>query len=452
MRQKFDILVIGSGGGSKITRPAANLGYKVAIVDHGPLGGTCLNRGCIPSKMVIHTADVMSEIRDAQHYNIQTQAASVDVKALVDRVSAEVDGDSASIAPLYEAHENITYFKNTAEFISDTCVKVGEIEIEARFIFIVAGGRPHIPNISGLSKTPYWTSTEALRARIKPKSMIVLGGGYIATELGYYYQSIGTDVTFLVRSKMIKHEDHDVVESFERLFKKHHRVYLGEVPQRIVHDGQQFNVTLSTGELCSSEALLVATGITPNTDVLRLDRTSIKCDSRGYIQVDNAFETSVPSVFAFGDIIGRYAFRHSANIEGQHVFDSVVKNKQKAAFVYPPIPSAVFTNPQVASVGKTEQQCKQEELDYYVGMNSYKDSAMGMALRSPKDEFVKLIFDRETDVLIGAHVIGKEAATMIHMLILAITKKLIRDDLQSMVYIHPALPEVVRNAVRNAVI
>ena len=169
----------------------------------------------------------------------------------------------------------------------------------------------------------------------------------------------------------------------------------------------------------------------------------------GFINVDSALQTSVPGIYAFGDIIGRYAFRHSANLEGQHLFDTVVKHNAPSPLDYPPIPSAVFTNPQVASVGMTEQNCKNEGIEYYKTVNSYKDSAMGMALRSSSDEFVKLIFEKKNDRLIGAHIIGKEAATMIHMLILAITQNLTRQDLLKMVYIHPALPEVVRNAVRK---
>ena len=168
--QHFDIIVIGSGGGSKITRPAANLGYNVAIIDNGPLGGTCLNRGCIPSKMLIHPADILTQINQANKFNIKVTKPSIDINTLVSEITAEIKSESESIEPLYEAHKNITLFKNKATFIANKHIRVGDKTITADKIFIAAGARPHIPNIPGLKNTPYWTSTEALTYKKIPKS------------------------------------------------------------------------------------------------------------------------------------------------------------------------------------------------------------------------------------------------------------------------------------------
>tara|TARA_B100000427_G_scaffold6109_1_gene5724 strand:+ start:7849 stop:9216 length:1368 start_codon:yes stop_codon:yes gene_type:complete len=451
MIQKFDIIIIGSGGGSKITRPAANLGLNVAVIDHGALGGTCLNRGCIPSKMLIHPADVLSEIRSAHNFHIHLDGPiTVDTRSLVDYVSTVVAEESNSIKPLYEAHENITYFSETAQFKSNKEIQVGDQVITADTIFIAVGGRPFIPPIKGLLDTPFWTSTEVLRATKLPKKCVVIGGGYIAVELGYYLQSMGVEVVFLVRNRMIKHEDDTIISLFEDYFSKQYQVVFGANPTKITHQKNEFSIYLDDDNPIVADALLVATGIQPNSDVLGTDNTDIQCDEQGFIQVDDYLQTAVEGVYAFGDCVGRYQFRHSANFEGQYLFDHVVKDGIKKPIDYPPVPHAIFTNPQVAGVGLTERECQDQKRNYYCGINWYKDSAMGMALKSDKD-FVKLLFDAESHCLIGAHIIGKEAATMIHMCILAMNLNATHADLNRMIYIHPALPEVIRNAVRNAI-
>jgi mycothione reductase len=450
MLKKFDIIIIGSGGGSKITRPAAALGYRVAIIDHGPLGGTCLNRGCIPSKMLIHVADVIHEIKTAKNFYIDNDpSTNVDVASLVKHVSDTVDAESQSISPMYEANDNITLYTKTARFLSNKVIQVGTDEITADKIFICAGGRPFIPEITGLKNTPYWTSTEALRAKTLPKSLIILGGGYIAVELGYYFQGLGVDVTFVIRNQMIKDEDDEIIHIFKEEFGKNHRLIFGCEASAVSYDNQLFNVVLTDKTELQAEQLLVATGIQPNSDVLDIKNTDIQCDDAGFITVNKQLETHVSNIYAFGDIIRPYQFRHSANFEGQYLFDHVVKQNDDTPIKYAPVPHAIFTNPQVAGVGLTERECKRLKRGYYCGKNWYKDSAMGMALKSEND-FVKLIFDSATHELIGAHIIGQEAATMIHMCILAMSLKATHHDLVSMIYIHPALPEVVRNAARNA--
>ena len=451
--QKFDIIIIGSGGGSKITRPAANMGYKVAIIDHGPLGGTCLNRGCIPSKMLIHPADVISEIREASRFDISvSQDISVDTQSLVTRVSQEIDSDSASIAPMYDKHENITLFTDTASFVSDKVIQVGSEQLTADKVFIVSGARPFVPPVLGLQGTPYWTSTEALRATKAPESLIVVGGGYIACELGYYYQSLGTKVTFVVRSDFISNQDDDVIDEFKNGFLPLVSAELGAQLKQVHFDESGFKVSIEqNGALkdLHAEKLLFATGVVPNTDALQLKNTGIMMNAKGYINVNDELETSVKGVYAFGDVIGRHLFRHSANFEGEYLFNTLFQKSQSGPIEYKPMPWALFGNPQVAGVGLNERDCQEQGVDYFVGKNFYKNSAMGMALRSDNG-FVKLIFEKGSERLIGAQIVGKEASDMIHMLIMGMNLSVCLNDLLTMIYIHPALPEIVRNAARKA--
>ncbi|WP_016752069.1 FAD-dependent oxidoreductase, partial [Leptospira kirschneri] len=201
--------------------------------------------------------------------------------------------------------------------------------------------------------------------------------------------------------------------------------------------------------LLQSEALLVATGIRPNTDLLNLHNTNIRTDPHGYIIVNEYLETTSPGVYALGDITGKYFYRHSVNFEGEFLFRTLYQEKKRAPIEYPPVPHAVFTHPQIAKVGKTEEELIQEGIDYVAAKNSYSASATGMA-RLSDSGFVKILIDKKSKKVLGAHVIGDEASNLIHLFILLMTMKGTLDDLLKMIYVHPALPEIARNAARKA--
>jgi len=451
--KKFDCIIIGSGGSAKISSPAASMGYKVAIIEKDKLGGTCLNRGCIPSKMLIHPADVAVQIKQAHRFDIHHNSAfKVDFAKLIHRISATVDGDSDKIAASYSKHPNITYIKGTAKFLENKVIEVNGQPLSANKIFIAVGTRPQIPNIPGLKGTPYMTSTEALRNTTLPESMIILGGGYIACEIGHAYGALGTKTHFLVRSSLLRHEDTEVSAEFQKVFSQYHDVRLGTVPIKVQYTNDQFTVHYTqNGQNLSvnAQALLVATGISSNADTLDLIHTDIELSPGNFIKVSDHLETTMPGVYAMGDCIGKYFFRHSVNFEGEYLFDYIFGGKTKTPINYPPVPHAIFTHPQVAAVGATEQELKAKGIDYVVGLNPYKSSAMGMALLS-NHGFCKLLFERKTRKLVGGHIIGDEASNMIHMVIAYMNMNATLDDMLCTIYIHPALPEIVRNAARKA--
>lgn len=451
--KKYDVIVIGSGGGAKITSPAARLGFKVACIEKDALGGTCLNRGCIPSKMLIHPADVAREIQEAKKFDIHHNPSfTVDFQKLITRISETVDRDSAGIVAGYEKNPNIDYYHAAARFVSDKIVEVNGEQLTADKIFIAVGARPHLPNIPGLDGTPYMTSTEALRRTSLPKSMIVIGAGYIAVELGYAYSALGCDTHFLVRSRFLKGEDRQVADEFTNVFSKEQKVHLGAVPTKVEYVNDQFTVTYSQNgqeHRLTVEALLVATGIVSNTDTLDLSKTNIKVNDKGFVKVDEYLQTTVDGIYAMGDCVGNYFFRHSVNFEGEYLFNRLFAHAANRPIVYPPVPHAVFTHPQIAGVGKTEDDLKTEDVSYVVGFNEYRKSAMGMALLSDHG-FCKILFCQKTQKILGAHIIGAESSNMIHMLIAFMNKNGTLDDLLNMIYIHPALPEIVRNAARKA--
>ena len=348
--KKYDVIVIGSGGGAKITSPAATMGLKVAVIEKDKMGGTCLNRGCIPSKMLIHPADVALEIKHAHKFDIHNDPKfSVDFAKLIARISATVDGDSDKIRNSYTKHPNIDLYSGAAKFLSNKIIEVNGEHLTAEKIIIAVGTRPHIPEIPGLPGTPYMTSTEALRAPKLPNVMAVIGAGYIATEIGHAYGALGCEIHFLVRSKLLRQEDAQVSEEFTRVFSQHYNVHSGAVPTRIAHHDHIFTVTYEQDgweENIQSDALLVATGIVSNADTLSLERTGIKMDDKHFVQVDDHLRTGVDGVYALGDCIGKYFFRHSVNFEGEYLWDEVFGKRSGKPIRYPPIPHAVFTHPE----------------------------------------------------------------------------------------------------------
>ena len=452
--KQYDVIVIGSGGGAKITSPAAGLGLKVACIEKDKLGGTCLNRGCIPSKMLIHPADVADEIREAKRFDIHNDPQfSVDFAKLVERISNSVDHDSDGIVAGYGKNPNIDYYKAAAKFVSNKVVEVDGEQLTADKIFIAVGARPSIPNIKGLDGTPYMTSTEALRNTKLPKRLVVVGAGYIGCELGHAYGGLGSEVHFLVRSQFLRAEDSEVSAEFTRVFSEKYNVHLGAVPTKVEYENNEFTITYedkSGGQQkLVADALLIATGITSNTDTLALENTDIELTDKGLMKVDDHLRTAVDGIYAMGDCVGNYFFRHSVNFEGEYLFDEIFGQKLGEPIQYPPVPHAVFTNPQIAGVGKTEDELKREGVDYVVGVNPYAKSAMGMALLADHG-FCKILIETDSRKILGAHIIGPEASNMVHMLIAFMTKNGTLDDLLNMIYIHPALPEIVRNAARKA--
>lgn len=454
------------GAGAKISTPSSHLGYKVALCEKDRLGGTCLNRGCIPSKMLIHPADVAQTIDTANRYNVQPSGYSVDFKGLVERVAGVIDEESFSINPRIEANPNIDWYREPVRFVGKRLLQAGETVFTADKIFIAAGSRPRIPDIPGLADTPYMTSTEALLLTEQPKTLGVIGAGYIACELSHYFSALGTQVNMFVRSRLISHEDHEVGDEFTRVFSKNKNmnlVYISSI-ELVQYDESEKKFTIhyvdrNSGERASYvvDNLLVAAGVVPNADLLEVEKSGIEVDENGFIKVDDHLRTSVEDVWAFGDIAGNFLFRHSANYEGDYLMETVIRRKEMETLdkkeVYPidyrGMPHAVFSSPQVAGVGETEEELKARGAQYVVGKNNYSASAMGMALRSDSG-FVKLMIEKGTRKILGCHIVGHEASVLIHQIIPLVRTQGTLDDLLYMVYIHPALSEIVRNAARKA--
>ena len=454
--KNYDIIVIGSGAGAKIARPAAQKGLKAAIIEKDKLGGTCLNRGCIPSKMLIHPADVVRELQSAKKFNLKVDTKfDVNFSKLTKRINDEVGGVSNSIKTNYESGkiENLDFYYGEAKFTDEKVLEINGKKITAKKIVIAVGARPNIPPIPGLEDTPYWTSTEALKASKLPERLIIIGGGYIGVELGHAYGALGSKVHFMTRGGFVGQLDDDIRDEFTQAFGQHFKVHEGNTKKVSYNkEKKEFSLTYEQdgkNKTIKADNLLVATGVKPNNDLLGLENTKVKVSKRGFIEVNKHLETSTSGIYALGDCVGNYMFRHSANFEAEYLFDKLVEKTNSKPISYPPMPWAIFTHPQVAGVGYSEKELKEKGIEYVIGKNSYKKSAMGDALQSEYG-FTKLLFDKNNKRLLGASIIGEQASIMIHMCIVLLTQKATLDDFFKIIYIHPALPEIVRNAARNA--
>ncbi|KAG2374517.1 hypothetical protein C9374_010801 [Naegleria lovaniensis] len=474
----YDIIVIGAGAGlGKLGRPATEYGYSVALCENDKLGGTCLNRGCIPSKMLIHPADVVQTIESAHRFEVDVKKKETsgdldyDIRfsELVARVSKTIDDESDSILPNVEKNQKLDWFVGqTARFIGERTLQVGSpddnVVITADRVFVAAGARAVdlSDQIEGLASTPYMTYREALRNQQRFKRLICIGAGYIATELCHFFSSTGTHTTLFVRSKFLKYEDEEVQKEFERVFvkRKNIEVKQGMKPIRVRYENNEFILTYLNPHLDTAQeqeiradALLVAAGVKPNTDILQCEKAGIKLTKDGFVEVDKYLRSvSAPNVWALGDIAGNYLFRHNANFESEYLMETVIsKMSEPYPIDHTGMPHAVFANPQIAGVGLTEQECREKGLNFVSVKNNYSASAMGMALLSDEG-FVKLIVERGTRRILGCHIIGHEASTLVHQVgvLFRIEGGAKLDDLLNCIYIHPALNEIVRNAARKA--
>ncbi len=297
--KKTDVIVIGSGGGTKIAIPAAARGLSVALIEEDAFGGTCLNRGCIPSKMLIHPTEVAGHARHAHRLGLDVEGElRLRFKDIMRRIAREVGETSAAVRARHETHPGITVYNGHAVFVSDKVVMVNGETLTADKIFIATGSRPELPPVEGLAGTPYITSREALQLPAVPPRMLVLGAGYIAVELGGAYRAYGSDVQFLVRSRFLRGLDDDVTAEFERGFLQYHKVHKPFRLDRISHDGGQFHVhgryPDGSGDVVTGDTLLVAAGVVPQTDRLGLENTAIRRNQGGFIQVDDHLQTAVP--------------------------------------------------------------------------------------------------------------------------------------------------------------
>jgi mycothione reductase len=449
--EKFDFLVIGSGSGMLVASTAVEKGFKVALVEGGKMGGTCINVGCVPSKMLIYPADILTTLKGSSKLGIHATVEPVNFNNIMTRMHTLVNHDSGHQAAAVQATPNLTWFKEKGEFTSDYTMQVGSHIIFAKVIFIVSGSRSAIPPIKGMEKVEYLTSDNVLELQTQPKSIVIIGGGYIGMEYGHFFSAIGTKTTILHRpDRLVPDEEPEISNLLKTEMEKHIEIYTGyEALEAKQIDKMKTIVAKNrkdgTIREFSAEAIMIATGRISNAELLKPEKTGVKLDAHGFIKVDDYLETSKKNIYSFGDAIGKEMFKHVANYAaGIAWHNSMHDHKVKADFSASP--HAIFTHPQVASVGLKEEQSKQQNYKILVGRAYYRDTAMGAAMGFPEG-FVKVVVEKETGKILGAHIIGPEASILIQEIVNAmVVGKGDFSPIARGMHIHPALNEVVQNA------
>jgi len=446
--KKFDLIIIGAGRASNLAVSASKMGKKVAIIEKSKFGGTCPNRGCVPSKLLIGYAHVARAIKESNRHFIDSTINSIDVKKIFEETNKYI----SKIDPAYKSrfNENVEVIYGTGKFVSNNIISVNGEELTAPKIVIATGTKA--------IKAPHpkaWTSDDIfpLEGEI-PKSITIVGAGFIACELANFFAAVGIETKLLVRSqRILGNEDSDISAIFKEEFAKNVDILFDTSIEETNYKDNQFNLTLINKDnqktKHSSEALLYATGRESNTSTLDLQNTDIKVTERGYIKRDKFFETKVKGVYVVGDASGENMLQHAAaqevNYLGKILFEG---KKEPLKFKY--MPHAVFTEPEIASVGITEQKAKEKKIEYITTITPWLASAKAMStrLKYPKTKF---IVDPNTYEILGCHLIGPESSTMMHQILAVMHLDNDIRHLKEMLYIHPALSEAILPAAVNSV-
>ncbi|OBB63795.1 mycothione reductase [Mycobacterium sp. 852014-50255_SCH5639931] len=454
--ETYDIAIIGTGSGNTLLDNRF-AGKRAALCEHGTFGGTCLNVGCIPTKMFVYAAEVATTIRDAARFGVDAHVDRIRWDDIVSRIFGRIDPISMSgedyrrASPsidLYDQHTRFGPVQPDGRYLLRTD---GGDEFTADQVVIAAGSRPVIPPAILDCGVAYHTSDTIMRIPELPEHLVIVGSGFVAAEFAHVFSALGVRVTLVIRgSSMLRHCDDTICKRFTRIAAakwelRTHRNIVGGT-----NNGSGVALRLDDGSTLDADLLLVATGRVSNADLLDAEQAGVEVES-GRVVVDEYQRTSARGVFALGDVSSPYQLKHVANHEARVVqhnlhcdwddTESMVMTNHRH------VPSAVFTDPQLASAGLTENQAIAQGFDVSVAIHDYGDVAYGWAMEDTTG-IVKLIAERSTGRLLGAHIMGHQASSIIQPLIQAMSFGLTAHEMaRGQYWIHPALPEVVENAL-----
>lgn len=457
---QFDVTIIGSGPGGYVSAiRCAQLGFKTAIIEkYSTLGGTCLNVGCIPSKALLASSHHYEELQHFADHGIEVSGdVKVNLEKMIARKQAVVDQTSGGVKFLMDKN-NITVFNGVGSFESATSVKVtkedGSSEIiESKNIIIATGSKPSSLPFIKLDKERIITSTEALKLKEVPKHLVIIGGGVIGIELGQVYLRLGAQVSVVeFMDRIIPGMDAALSKELTKVLKKQGmKFYTSHKVQSVERAGDVVTVKAENakGEIITLEGdySLVSVGRRPYTDGLNAEKAGVKVTERGQIEVNDHLQTSVANIYAIGDVVRGAMLAHKAEEEGLMVAEILAG--QKPHIDYNLIPGVVYTWPEVAAVGKTEEQLKAEGVAYKAGSFPFK--ALGRARAGgDTDGFVKILADAKTDEVLGVHMIGARCADLIAEAVTAMEFRASAEDISRMSHAHPTFAEAIKEAALAA--
>jgi len=450
--RNYDVVVIGSGCGLSIVNEALVHGLRVALVDKGPLGGTCPNLGCIPSKMLIFPAERVAEIQEARKLGIETDIRDIAFKSIMERMRKVVRENREHLRRELSNLDNLDFYEGEGRFSGAHTVEVNGEEVQGDKVFIASGSRPLIPPIEGLKRADYLTNETVLQLRERPETLIIVGGGYVAVEYGHFFAVMGTKVTILeMADRLVLSEEPEIAEMLKNEMSRRMSVHTGVQAEAVKSKGQ--DVTVVASDLASSgrkeftaQKILMAVGRKSNADLLSVESTGVELDKRGFVKVDEYLETTKKNIFAVGDINGQQMFTHVANVEASLAADNAIHGS-KTKMDYSAAPHAVYSHPQIASVGMTEEAAR-KAYKVLVGRARYSDVAQGQAMME-ETGFAKAIVEADTGRILGFHIIGPYAPILIQEVINAMASGGGINQIQAGMHIHPAITELIPTVLAN---
>ena len=448
----FDLCILGSGSGNAI--PDERFAdQRIALVEKGVFGGTCLNVGCIPTKMLVYPADLAASPAKAAGLGVDLALQQVHWGSIRDRVFGRIDPISVTGEQGRAASDNLTLFRSAARFTGPYQLDTGTGEAITADRFVIAtGSHPVVPEFPGLKSVRVHTSDTVMRLDERPATMMIIGGGYVASEFSHIFSAFGTEVTVVARSdRLLGQHDADVATRFTELLGERVRLLLETSVERLAEHGGQTVVTVRGKDGGRTEipadVVLVATGRAPNSAGLNLAATGVEVAPDGAVIVDEYQRTTALGIFALGDVSSPYPLKHAANHEMRVVQHNLLHPDAMRTADHRFVPSAVFSSPQVATVGLTEEQARERKVPFVTAVQEYRSVAYGWAMED-HGHFCKLLADPATGQLLGAHLIGPQASVLIQPLIQAMSFGLPAAQMaRGQYWIHPALTEVVENAL-----
>jgi mycothione reductase len=443
----FDLAVIGTGSGNSVVDERL-ADRRVALVEKGTFGGTCLNVGCIPTKMFVYPADIAYSAAHGGRLGLETRFHRARWPEIRERIFGRID--PISIGGRFwraEKNENVTLFEGHARFVDVRTLDTGTGRtITADQVVIAAGSRPVLPEVEGLSDVGFHTSDTIMRIDDLPDRLLILGGGFVAAEFAHVFASFGTRVTVVNRSaRLLRAQDDEISERFTEVARRQWDVRLEAQATKVERYDGGVRAHLSDGSTVHADTVLVAVGRISNADGMDLEKTGVERDADGVIVVDEYQRTNVDGIWALGDVANYYQLKHVSNHEARVVQHNLLHPGDLMKARHDAVPSAVFSHPQVASVGLTEQTARAQGVDYVVAHEQYGATAYGWAMEDTTS-FAKLLADPATGLILGAHFMGPQASNLIQPVIQAMAfGQTAQEVARGQYWIHPALMEVVEN-------
>ncbi len=450
--EKFDVGVIGGGPGGYVAAiRAAQLGARVALIEKDEVGGTCLLRGCIPTKVFLATADLLAKAREAEEFGVGVGEVSLNYLKVLERKNAIVQKLVAGVQGLLKARK-IEYVNGEGKLLGDGHLGVtlaqGQAKGEADKIIVATGSvamRPEIFKVDGVNVI---TSDEALDLTEIPKSIIIVGGGYVGCEFASMFNDFGAEVTLVeFLPQLIPTEEKEVALTLRSQFKKRGIKVMNKskIVEMDVSDGKVI-ATLESGETVEAEKALISVGRAPASSGVGLEEAGVESDERGAIVVNEKMETTVPGVYAIGDVTGKIMLAHVASSQGTVAAANALGGSR--AFSYAAVPSCIYTRPEIASVGLKEDQAAEAGFD--VATSKFQFTALGKAMIIGETVgFVKIVADKKTEKVLGASIIGPHATDIIHEMVLAVHAGVTVEQVATMIHAHPTISEGMHEAVEG---